>query len=141
MKGVCYKRRMPDTPDEPVHVVSSRISALILTSPRLKRQLLPQGLITSPYTILDYRATLVLRDEKGVVATFERAEHIEFQQQGGGAILDHFWGDGVALGAYANSAESIGDSFRDEGRRHLVIGLERPMARGENSPSACAAWY
>ena len=45
--------------------------------------------------------------------------------------MDHFWGDGVALTSYHNDAGALKDSFRNEGHRHLVIGLERPMGRGE----------
>src|SRR5437016_2911176 len=122
---------MPVPTSEPSAVVSANIYALILTSPRLKQQLLPEGLSVSPYKVLDYHATLVLGDKKGSTAVFERTQHIQFQQQGVGAILDHFWGAGVQLTEYANTAGRIADSFRDEGRRHLVVELPRPMARGE----------
>ncbi len=105
--------------------------ALILTSPRLRRQLLPQGLTTSPYAILDYDATLVLHDGQGSVATVERTQQIRFQQAGVGAILDHFWGDGVGLADYTNTVGAVRESFRDQGRRHLVIGLTRPMRKGD----------
>jgi hypothetical protein len=116
---------------EPTSVVSPRIYALILTSPRLQQQLLPQGLITSPYVILNYEATLTLHDGEGSVATVERTQQVRFQQTGVAAILDHLWGDGVGLSEYLNSAGMLRESFKDEGRRHLVIGLRRPMAKGE----------
>ena len=116
---------------EPSLIVSPRIYSLILTSPRLRRMLLPAGLLTSPYEILDYRATLFLHDPKGVKATFHRTERIRFLQDGVAGIMDHFWGDGVALTSYQNDAGVLKDSFRDEGHRHLGIGLKRPMSRGE----------
>ena len=104
---------------------------MILSSPRLKKMLLPVGVPTSPYEILDYQATLFLQDPKGIKATFQRTERIRFLQDGVAGIMDHFWGDGVALSAYHNDAGVLKDSFRDEGRRHLVIDLKRPMRRGE----------
>jgi hypothetical protein len=38
------------------------------------------------------------------MAVFRRVQRIQFQQDGVGAILDHFWGDGVALAAYRTTA-------------------------------------
>jgi len=112
-------------------VVSARIYALILTSPRLATLLLPEGLLTSPYEILDYDALLILHDPYGVQATFRRTQRIRFLQTGVGAILDHAWGDGVQLTTYDHDAGSVTDLLRDRGRRHLVITLKRPAARGE----------
>jgi len=112
-------------------IVSPRVYALILSSPRLKRLLLPEGFLCSPYQVLDYDMTLTLEDKKGSVAVFRRRQRIQFQQDGVGAILDHFWGDGIIAAEYTTSAGRIIDSFKDDGRRHLVIQLERPMRRGE----------
>ncbi len=112
-------------------VVSARITALILGSPRLRQQLLPEGPLISPYEILDYRSILVLKDQKGAEAVFQRTQRVRFLQDGVEAILDSFWGDGVLLTAYRHSAGAIADSFKDEGRRHLVIALPRRMRRGE----------
>lgn len=116
---------------EPSFLVSPRAYAGILTSRRLKRMLLPSGLPTSPYEILDYQARLTLHDRKGVTATFERTERIRFLQEGVSGILDHFWGDGVPLTFYENDAGRVEESFKDEGRRHVVIGLKREMGQGE----------
>jgi len=112
-------------------VVSARVYGLILTSQRLKEKLLPQGLVISPYEIIRYETTLTLHDTRGMSATFERWESIRFLQDGVAGILDHVWGDGVLMTSYENDAGSLEDSFVDEGRRHLVIGLPRPMGRGE----------
>jgi hypothetical protein len=114
-----------------IDVVSPKIYDLILDSASLCSRLLPGGLIGSPYEILDYRATLVLPDPKGQRAIFQRTQQIRFLQDGVSALLDHFWGDGVILTDYQNTAGSIGDSFKDAGVRHLVIDLERAMGRGE----------
>ena len=121
---------MSTCPD-PRPIVSARITALILDSPRLRRQLFPEGLSTSPYTVLNYHQTLTLRDTTGTRAVFRRVQRIQFQHDSVGAILDHFWGDGVALAGYTNTAGPIAASFRDGGLRHLVIRLPRPMRRGE----------
>ena len=115
----------------PIDVVSPKVYGLILDSESLRSRLLPEGPIGSPYEILDYQATLVLDDPEGRRATFHRTQQIQFLQGGVSAILDHFWGDGVQLVDYRNTAGVIGDSFRDRGIRHLVIELARAMGRGE----------
>ena len=119
----------PDTSASPI--VSPRVYALILASPRLKGMLLPEGFVCSPYRVLDYEATLTLEDRKGSVALFRRRQRIQFQQDSVGAILDHFWGDGIPMTGYATTAGRVIDSFKDGWRRHLVIQLKRPMQRGQ----------
>jgi hypothetical protein len=112
-------------------IVTPRIDALILSSPHLHRKILPEGLVTSPYEILDYRHTLVLHDAKGQKATFHPTQQIRFLQTGVSGILDHAWGDGVVITSYHNDAGQLEDSLRDAGQRHLVIGLKRTMRRGD----------
>ncbi len=73
------------------NMISGRIGALILGSPRLRQQLQPEGPLISPYEILDYRSVLVLEDEKGTRAVFQRTQRVKFLQDGVEAILDHFW--------------------------------------------------
>jgi hypothetical protein len=124
------KRRMSVPRATSTPIISPRIFALILTSPRLSKQLVPEGLVTSPYRILDYHATLILEDSTGSVATFERTQRVQFQQDGVSAVMDHLWGDGV-LTHYENTLGELTDTFKEDGRRHLVLGLPRPMARGE----------
>lgn len=116
---------------KPSSLISPGVYALILGSPRLRQMLLPEGLLTSPYRILNYQATLTLEDPKGMRATFQRTQQVRFLQEGVSGILDHYWGEGVSLAFYDNEAGSLEDSFKDEGRRHLVIGLKRTMGRGE----------
>src|SRR4051812_23477295 len=106
---------MPALPPPILDVVSPKVYGLILDSEPLLLRLLPEGPIGSPYEILDYRATLILDDPAGRRATFRRTQRIRFLQEGVAAILDHFWGDGVQLVAYRNTAGSIGDSFKDQG--------------------------
>ena len=112
-------------------IVSPKIYSLILASPRLKRLLLPEGFLCSPYAVLDYDITLTLTDKSGTEGVFRRRQRIQFQQDEVGAILDHFWGDGVNTAAYSTTAGRIIDTFKDGTRRHLVIQLKRPMRRGE----------
>lgn len=115
---------------EPTLIVSPRVYALIFASPRLKRLLLPEGFICSPYRVLDYEMTLTLEDSKGAAAVLRRRQRVQFQQDGVAAILDHFWGDGILAG-YQTSAGQVIDSFKDGARRHLMIELHQPMARGQ----------
>lgn len=116
---------------EALPVVSAKVYALILTSPRLRQLVLPEGVLISPYEILDYDATLTLHDPQGMKATFQRKQSVRFLQDGVGAILDHAWGDGVVVTSYENSAGRVVGTLRDEGRRHLVVQLPRPMRKGE----------
>ncbi len=112
-------------------VLSDRLLAFILATPHLRDALLPEGPLTSPYEVLSYDATLVIHDEHGKRATFKRTQRIRFLQHGVSAILDHACGKGVVLAGYRNTAGVLGDSFRDEGVRHLVIQLDRARSRGE----------
>ena len=111
--------------------LSSRITRLILDSPYLRHLVLPEGSESSPYEILDYQASLVLEDVRGRRATFKRRQVVRFTQDGVGAILDHAWGNGVLVTNYHHSAGSLADTFKDEGTRHLLIELKRPMAQGQ----------
>ncbi len=122
---------MQSTPLAPSPFVSNSTYALISSSPRLKGGLLPGGLLTSPYEILDYDATLTLDDPMGISATFQRTQKIRFLQDGVSAIMDHMWGDGVVVTHYDNNAGRLDDSFKDGGYRHLVVNLKRSMGKGE----------
>jgi len=119
--------QIPDHSD----VISTSVYGLILTTPTLARRLIPQGLVPSPYEVLDYTANITLHDPEGLHATVERTERIRFLQDGVSAILDHAWGDGVVLTAYQTDAGQIERTLRDDGKRHLLIGLKRRMRRGE----------
>lgn len=125
---------MPKKDAFPSPVVSPRVYSLIATSARLSDLIIPEGPQGSPYEVLDYDATLTLHDPQGQHATFQRTQWVRFLQDGVGAILDHAWGDGVVFSSYRNDAGRVGDSFRDGGRRHLVIELPRRMAKGETTP-------
>src|SRR5688572_28812760 len=109
----------------------TQIYDLILSSQRLHEMLLPEGALRSPYESLDYDATLNLHDQRGARATFRRTQQIRFLQNGVSGLLDHAWGDGVLVTNYRHSAGKLEDSFKDQGRRHLVVGLKRSMRSGE----------
>ena len=112
-------------------VMASGVYDVILTSPRLKRMVIPEGPVVSPYEVLDYRATLTLEDPNGLRATFRRSQRVRFLQAGVSALLDHFWGDGVPLVYYEHDAGPLVDWFAAGGVSNLVVGLKKPMARGE----------
>jgi hypothetical protein len=114
-----------------IDVVSARGYAKILTSKRLQTLLLPEGILRSPYEILDYRVVLAIEDRRGMRATFHRTQTIRFLQPGVSAILDHAWGSGVVATAYHTDAGQLEDSFLDAGKQHLVLRLARQMAAGD----------
>ena len=103
----------------------------MVSSARIRQAIFPENPDETPYEVLDYRGVLVLHDSRGRRATFLRQQKILIAQEGVSAILDHMWGTGVVLADYRNTAGSIGDSFADSGRRHLMIKLKRPMHRGQ----------
>ena len=112
-------------------VVTPALYGLILSTPRLRQRLIPEGLRLSPYEVLECEATLYIVDAEGMHATLVRREKIRFLQEGVSGILDHAWGDGVVVTSYRTNAGTIEGTLRDGGRRHLMIGLKRPMHRGE----------
>src|SRR3712207_2874547 len=60
----------------PSLLISARTYAFILSRPRLRRRLVPEGLVVNTYRVLDYRGALVLDDEYGTRATFRRTQRI-----------------------------------------------------------------
>jgi len=112
-------------------VISPRGYAWLLGDSWLRRAVIPGGLLTSPYEILDYRSVLTLHDPDGMRATFSREQTIRFVHDGVAAILDHAYGDGVLAIGYQNNAGDLDGSYIDAGWRHFVIALRRRMARGE----------
>jgi hypothetical protein len=121
----------PSPAASPIAVVSAAAAATILRTPHLRRLLVPEGLLPSPYTVLTFDATLQLHDPLGLRATFIRRQTVQFAQEGVGAILDHVWGDGIALTDYWTDAGRLIGSIRDGPRRHLVLALGRRTRRGE----------
>jgi len=95
---------------------------------------IPGGLLTSPYEILDYRSLLILHDPEGMHATFARKQSVRLAQDGVVAILDHAWGHGVLATDYENSAGRRDGSYKHERRRHFVVGVRRRMASGDILP-------
>jgi hypothetical protein len=118
-------------PPSPCAVVSATAYATILRTPHLRRLLLPEGLLPSPYAVLAFDATLLLQDPLGRRATFIRHQTVQFAQDGVGAVLDHIWGDGIALTDYWSDAGRLIGSIRDGPRQHLVLALGRRTRRGE----------
>jgi hypothetical protein len=110
---------------------SSSVLELLRSSKFLTRLLLPGGGEAAPYKVLDYDATLWLHDANGLRATFRRWQSVQFLRHGVSAVLDQYWGDGIALTEYEHSAGSLKDTFSYRKRRYLVIGLSRQMRAGQ----------
>jgi hypothetical protein len=117
--------------DEPWELISARVYAAIFAEPELKRQLLPEGVLTSPYEVLRFDGVLDLMDAQGREARFARTQEIRFLQDGVAGLLDHYWSEGIGLASYHTTAGTLGPLIRDGQRRHLVTELPRPMRRGE----------
>lgn len=113
-------------------VISASGYAWLLRDPWLRRAVLPGGLLTTPYEVLDYQSVLTLQNAEGTRATFARRQDIRFLHDGVTAILDHAWGDGILATDYANDAGRLEGSYNDVGRHHLVVALRRRMGRGES---------
>jgi hypothetical protein len=122
---------MSDLKSNDDFVLSPGLIALILDTPTLRTRLFPEGILSSPYEVLDYKATVIIHDRQGRRVTLKRQERIRFLQEGVSAILDHAWGNGVVVTSYQTDAGRIEGSLRDDGKRHLVIGLKREMHRGD----------
>ena len=76
-------------------IVSPKVYGLILDSKSLARRLLPEGLIGSPYEIVDYEATLILADAQGRLAISRCIQRARFLQSGArpasnSTLLDSF---------------------------------------------------
>jgi hypothetical protein len=112
-------------------VISPRGYAWILGDPWLRRALIPGGLLTSPYEILDYRSVLTLHDPEGMRATYAREQYVRFLQDGVTAVLDHAAGQGILASDYEHSAGRLEGSYKDGDWRHFVVGLRRRMHRGD----------
>jgi len=112
-------------------VISPHGYAWILGDPWLRRALIPGGLLSSPYEILQYRSVLTLHDSQGVRATFAREQSVRFLHDGVTAVLDHVAGQGVLATDYENSAGRLEGSYRDERWHHFVVALRHRMGRGE----------
>ncbi len=111
--------------------MSLKLYWLIKSSPILRKALLPEDANKAPYEVLDYNTTLLLRDPYGIRATEIRRERVRFLQNGISAMLDHFWGDGAVAHSYEHTAGPIRDSFKVDEVRHVLVGLKKLPAKGE----------
>jgi hypothetical protein len=114
-----------------IEIISPRGYTWLLGDPWLRRAVIPGGLLTSPYEILDYRSILMLHDPEGMRATFMREQAVRFLHDGVTAILDHAYGHGVLASDYEHSAGRLDGSYKDEAWRHFVIALRHKMRRGD----------
>jgi hypothetical protein len=83
------------------------------------------------YEILEYDATLEIRDPRGQEARLVRHEVIRVLQDNVVAIHDHAWGDGEIFAEY-NCQPGIPVDFYEDGSKHnVLISLRETKNRGD----------
>lgn len=116
---------------EEVPFLSARARGILFGSTELRQLIAPEDPGRTPYEILEYDATLHLREASGFFVRMMRRQKVRFLQEGVAGLLDHAWGDGFVLSIYDNDAGPLAGAIWDEGRWHLAHRLPRPMHAGE----------
>jgi len=94
---------------------------------RLQDKLRYHGL----YEILNYNATLEIKDSKGEEAVLIRRELIRFLQDNVVAIHDHAWGDGELFADYHCQPGVPVDIYEDGSKWNVLISLRETKNRGD----------
>ena len=95
------------------------------------RHALTPGAEQGMYEILDYDATLDLKDIKGKTAVFKRRQRVKFLQDHIIAFQDHAWGDGKIFADYKISKGFAVDRYREGDRWNVLISLRETQSRGD----------
>lgn len=82
------------------------------------------------YEVLDYEATLELKDDKGETARFSKRQRVRFLQDTI-AYEDQAWGDGDIFADYQCSPGVAVDRYREGHRHRILISLRESIKRGE----------
>lgn len=98
---------------------------------RLISKWLREDATSGTYEVLDYDATLELRDRRGKVAIFKRREKVRFLQDHVIALQEWVWGDGELLADYRCSPGVPVDRYRDGLKQVILISLRETKGRGE----------
>lgn len=85
------------------------------------------------YEVIDYRATLVLRDRGGHTATYEKRERIRFLRDGITHLRDYTWGSGLQLLGHRVSPGRLIRSLRVGSRYESLIEVPRAFRRGQTT--------
>ena len=83
------------------------------------------------YEILEYDASLEIRDPRGEEASLVRHETIRFLQDNVVAIHDHAWGDGDLFAEYHCQPGIAVDFYQDGSKHNVLISLRETKNRGD----------
>jgi hypothetical protein len=76
------------------------------------------------YEVLEYEATLELKDRRGEQAIFHKREKVRYLQNYVLAYQDQAWGDGEILVDYKCSPGVPVDRYRSGYKTHILISLQ-----------------
>lgn len=83
------------------------------------------------YEVLEYEASLELKDSRGVTANYHKRQKVRFLQDNIIAYQDKAWGDGDIFAAYHCSPGEAVDRYRDGHRYNILISLRETKHRGD----------
>ena len=83
------------------------------------------------YQILDYDATLELKDPAGKKAVLTRRQVVRFLQDNVVAFHDHAWGDGQLFARYRCQPGVAVDFYEDGSKHNVLISLRETKDRGD----------
>lgn len=89
------------------------------------------ALSADPFEILDYEATLELKDTAGKLAHFAKRLRVKFLQNTVIAFEDYAWGDGEILAAYKCAPGVVVDKYKDGDRWNILISLREAKDAGD----------
>ncbi len=111
---------------DPVKILTKLLDARDVLN-RLRDKVRHHGM----YEILDYDATLEIRDAKGKKAILTRREVIRFLQDNVVAVHDHAWGDGELFAKYQCQPGVPVDFYEDGSKWNVLISLRETRDRGD----------
>lgn len=83
------------------------------------------------YEVLDYEATLELKDKRGKRASVRKSEKVRYLQNNITAFQDQAWGDGKILINYQCTPGFPVDIYRSGYKNYILISLREVKNRGD----------
>jgi len=83
------------------------------------------------YEVLDYEATLELKDKRGKTALVRKYQKVRYLQNNITAFQDQAWGDGKILINYKCAPGFPVDTYRSGFKNHILISLREVKNRGD----------
>lgn len=114
-------------PQQDIIKVLGKLPGAWRTLSRLPEKIRYHGM----YEILDYDATLEIKDAKGRRAVLTRREVIRLLQDNVVALHDHVWGDGEPFAKYQCQPGVPVDFYEDGSKHNVLISLRETKNRGD----------